>query len=99
LEKFPDDSKLNFNLGNVLLKLQRYGEATEYYVNALNAEPEMMGAILNLGNCFNRLGFKELAEDYYRRVLATDVNNELASINISILLTEQARYAEAEASN
>jgi tetratricopeptide (TPR) repeat protein len=96
LEKFPDDSKLNFNLGNILLKQQQYGPATEAYCNALAAEPEMMGAILNIGNCFNRLGFKDIAEGYYKQVLDKDVNNELASINISILLTEQARYAEAK---
>ena len=96
LERFPDDAKLNFNLGNILLKQQQYGPATEAYVNALQAEPDMMGAILNIGNCFNRLGFKDIAETYYKQVLDKDTNNELASINISILLTEQARYREAK---
>jgi tetratricopeptide (TPR) repeat protein len=69
-------------------------EAMQAYENALQLEPGMDDARVNLGRLLQETGELNRAEVEYRRVLAS-VDHALAAYNLGVVLEDQQRYRDA----
>ena len=89
----------NFNalvgIASSLSALERYDEATEYYLNALSLDPDHINAKnglfslwIKLGNNEARFFYFDNAIDYFDRVLKLDPDN------LEALLAKASSYAE-----
>ena len=73
-------------------------EAVQAYLQAIEINPQAVGALVNLGTIrYRQRQFKE-AEDYYRRALAADPNYPLAHFNLGNLYDERGDLANAQRS-
>ncbi|MEX1118598.1 MAG: VWA domain-containing protein [Terrimicrobiaceae bacterium] len=100
LEKSPDSAKLQFNAGAAAYKLNKHGEAVDFFAKALatgSPEPEFLNsATYNLANALVRRGEgAEKSEEkkadwknaisHYETVLKSDPKNKLAEENRDIV--------------
>jgi tetratricopeptide (TPR) repeat protein len=84
-----------YNLGNILLRLQRPDEAADAYRGALKLRPDLAEAHSNLGLIAGNAGDLEEAERRFRRALALDPDLLAARFNLAQLLGATGRGAEA----
>lgn len=82
------------NLGNVLVELQRFDEATDAYEKCLALDPEFSDALNNLASILRRQGLLEQSETLCRRVLALQPDLAQAWYNLSLTLLERGRISE-----
>jgi len=61
--------------------------------NSLYRTPEI--ALVNAGRCAQTIGDIRLAESYFRRALASQPGNALASYGVALIAYKEARYDEA----
>jgi type IV pilus assembly protein PilF len=61
--------------------------------NSLYRTPEI--ALVNAGRCAQTIGDIRLAESYFRRALAAQPGNALASYGVALIAYKEARYDEA----
>lgn len=81
----PDNGDVNNNLGAFLCGSGRQHEADAYFLKALN-DPfyrSPVAALSNAGVCALKAGDAAKAEDYFRRVLATQPNNATALFELA----------------
>ncbi len=86
----------HYNLGVLLSKLGRKGEAEQAYRKAIEADPEHAAAWSNLGNVLDDLGRKDEARQAYREAIGADPEFANAWSNLGVLLDELGRKDEAE---
>lgn len=75
---FPDSIVALFYLGNMELIHGDPKGAAEKLAKVVRADGTNLGAKLNLGQAYKRLGRPAEAEDMFRQVLASDPNNTMA---------------------
>ncbi len=67
LENFPDDA-MSYNLiGWTLTAGKKYKEAEKYLAKAIELNPNLDAANLNLGLLYEKQGYKKLATEYYTK--------------------------------
>jgi type IV pilus assembly protein PilF len=97
LELAPNDSDVHHNWGWYLCQHKREREALAQFEiavqNSLYRTPEI--ALVNAGRCAQTIGEVRLAETYFRRALAAQPGNALASYGLSLIAYKEARYDEA----
>ena len=75
----------------------RVGESIEQYEQALERNPDLVQAHLNLINLYTQTGQADQAERHYRRVLELNPNLADAHYNYAALQFQQGQHAESEA--
>src|SRR5216683_4405056 len=93
----PNDSDIHHNWGWYLCQHKREREALAQFeiavANSLYRTPEI--ALVNAGRCAQTIGEIRLAESYFRRALASQPGNALASYGVALIAYKEARYDEA----
>jgi type IV pilus assembly protein PilF len=93
----PNDSDVHHNWGWYLCQHKREREALAQFEiavgNSLYRTPEI--ALVNAGRCAQTIGEIRLAESYFRRALAAQPGNALASYGVALIAYKEARYDEA----
>lgn len=92
----PDESKLHYNLGNVLTRQGRAAEAEAAYREALARDPESSPALANLANLLARGGRDEEADALYRRSAESDPRHLPTLLGASSLRFQRGDLREAE---
>jgi len=82
------------NLGNILVELQRFDEATDAYQRCLALDPGFTDALNNLATILRKQGLLEQSQALCRRVLAMQPNLAQAWYNLSLTLLEQGQISE-----
>lgn len=83
------------NLATALLKQERFSEAEEWALQAIDADANNFEALLCLGGCAEKRGQWETGLKHYRLALALRPDAPEALSNIGIVLTRLKRHAEA----
>lgn len=87
------------NLIGLGIEFARQGkleQATAEHEKALEIDPRLIRAHLNLISLYGRLRQFEKAEEHYRAALRLDPDSYESHYNYGVLLTEQDKYEEAE---
>ena len=90
-----ESSRGYYNLGNILLRLDRPDQARRAYEDALRLDPGLAAAHSNLGLIAGNDGRPVAAEDYFRRALEVDPDLVVARYNLAQLLVALGREVEA----
>ncbi len=97
LQLAPSDSETLHNWGWYLCTHNRQRESLPQFDaavrNPLYRTPEV--ALVNAGRCAEAIGDDAAAEDYFRRALAAQPGNPLASLGLAQLAYKAHRYDEA----
>ena len=97
-ELLPDDADAHNNLGNLLRKLRRAGEAAASCRLALSIKPDFAEAHSNLGNALKDLGQLDDAVACYRVALQIKPAYAIAHFNLGNVLRELGQFGDAVAS-
>lgn len=99
LQLAPNDSDIHHNWGWYLCQHKREREALAQFetavANPLYRTPEI--ALVNAGRCAQAIGDARAAEGYFRRALAAQPGNALASYGLAQIAYKERRYDEARA--
>ena len=97
LQLAPNDSDIHHNWGWYLCTHKRERESLAEFElavrNPLYRTPE--AALVNAGRCSQALGDTAVAENYFRRALAAQPGNPLASLGMAQIAYKDRRYPEA----
>lgn len=93
----PDSAEAYNNLGLVLDKLERFGEAVDCYLKALSIDPAHAEACLNLGNWHRAHGNAEEQVRYYEKALSLKSDYCEAHNNLGSCFQAQGKLDEAVA--
>ncbi|WP_315853637.1 type IV pilus biogenesis/stability protein PilW [Marinobacterium arenosum] len=94
----PDSAMVHNNYGAFLFRQQRYQDACRILARATE-DPfysQRAQAFENLGRCYRQIGRDDVAEHAFRRALRISTFRPLAMVELSDLLLEQQRTAEAK---
>lgn len=94
LELKPDYAEAHNNLGNALKELGRMEEAAASYQRALVYKIDAQ-TLCNLGILYSGAEQYALAESWYRRALEVDAVSVVAHRNLSAIMVNDGRTAEA----
>lgn len=97
LDLDPDIPELHANLGLLLERSGRPGEAEQHYRSAMALRPSLTQASLNLGVMLDRQRRADEAETVYRHALSLDPASAPGWSNLGVLLAGLGREDEAEA--
>jgi len=78
----PKEGTFHFNRANALRDLNRFAEASAAYKRALEQDPELVGARLNLGVLDVRAGKFVEARGHFQRALEREPSNTSALLNL-----------------
>jgi len=97
LQLAPNDSDIRHNWGWYLCQHKREREALAQFEaavsNPLYKTPEV--ALVNAARCAQATGDMRLAESYFRRALAVQPGNPLASYGLALIAYKEAHYQDA----
>ncbi|MDQ2961812.1 MAG: type IV pilus biogenesis/stability protein PilW [Pseudomonadota bacterium] len=97
LQLAPTDSDVHHSWGWYLCTHKRERESLAEFEtavsNPLYRTPEV--ALVNAGRCSQALGDTRVSENYFRRALAAQPGNPLASLGLAQIAYKEARYGEA----
>ncbi len=89
LSKLQNESDANaedlYEMGNLFVEQQNWTEALKAYKKAVDLDPDYLGALINIGNCYYMLHDYQQAIATFRDVLVKDPNNKMAAKNLSHL--------------
>jgi tetratricopeptide (TPR) repeat protein len=99
LAKRPSNLRARNNLGAILIKEQKYGEAIENLKKNVNEKPDWQ-AVLNLATAFEKIGQNKQAATYYREAIRLLPDNSEAILpglhfNLANTLDEPHQWDEA----
>lgn len=97
-ELVPDEAEAHYNLGNALLRQERFQEAEVSYRQALRIQPDYVAAHGNIGNLFMRQGRLADAEASYRHALRIKPDFAEIHYNLGNVLRDMGRIGDAEES-
>jgi protein O-GlcNAc transferase len=80
----PDDASMLNRIAGVLLKQQRTETAVDYYLKALNANPEFLPALLNMAGVLDLQEQHEEALQYYQKALQTAPDDPRVWYNLGL---------------
>ncbi|HXX84457.1 MAG TPA: type IV pilus biogenesis/stability protein PilW [Casimicrobiaceae bacterium] len=99
LQLAPNDSEIHHNWGWYLCQHKREREALGQFElavrNPLYRTPEI--ALVNAGRCAMSINEMGVADGYFRRALAAQPGNALASYGLALIAYKEGRYEEARA--
>ena len=78
LQKNPDDVHLNFALGNIYAKQDKWKLAQQSYFNAWQRDNENADYIFNLAVSMDQLGKQKQAVDFYRDCLSKSGDKQVS---------------------
>ncbi len=81
-----------FKVADALYDDAKYDEALNAYSGIISKYPERAETYINLGNCYDALGDKLRAKDYYEKALGIDTANVIAWGNLGGALYELGDY-------
>jgi tetratricopeptide (TPR) repeat protein len=79
-------------LGAIRLNQGNYEESENFLKKAVQLEPRLLGARLNLGSVYVLQGKTDLAAGVFRQVLKLDPANAMARLNLAQMESEKGRY-------
>lgn len=79
-------------LGVIRFQQKRLGESASFLQKAIQLEPRLLGAHLNLAQVYTLQGKPELALGLFRRVLELDTSNATARLAVARAETEKGNY-------
>src|SRR5215472_11506502 len=71
--------------GVYLFDQGEYGGARESFQAALALQPENAGLLYNIGECYDRQGQKDKAEDFYNKCLQRDASHARCRHALAVL--------------
>jgi cytochrome c-type biogenesis protein CcmH/NrfG len=86
LEKNPKDIEALVFLANANFDIQRFEKAKEFYLKALEIDPNNNHVRTDLASSYRSLGDSDLALNELNKVLKADPNHEVALYNTGIIL-------------
>jgi tetratricopeptide (TPR) repeat protein len=84
-----------YNNGCDLLARKQYSEARREFERAIEQDPALVSAYLNLGNCLRRTGQEDKSLYYYIKAIDLDPRNTSAHYNYGIALYCLDMYEDA----
>jgi tetratricopeptide (TPR) repeat protein len=92
----PNDATAYYNLGNFyFLKKKDLPQAQNYYLNAIEKNPELIDAQLNLASVYAGMNKKEQALDVYKKLISKSSDNHEAYYNRGAYFIELGMMSEA----
>ncbi len=97
-EIFPEDPRLDYNIGSALAGGGRFTESIPYFQKSLNGNDAKLHskAYFNMGNAYANENQKKKAMDSYRKALENDPTNELARRNMELLLKPKRNQDQSQ---
>ena len=80
---------------SILMGEKEFERALEIYLLLLKGNPENENYAIACGNCYDALGYKEKALEFYKNALKIDRRSEAAYLNLSIISYELKDYESA----
>lgn len=78
LKIYPDNA-MSYNLaGWALTSMENYSEAKQYLVKALQMDPKLDAAFLNLGWFYEKQGSNVVAKEYYKKAFVSGKGSEIS---------------------
>ncbi len=102
IEREPNWENGYHSKGNALVLLGRLDQARVAFEKALALNPQVAIMHSNYGNCMQKLGFKQQAEEIFRQSLRLDSHHTLTKFRLAALIstvsssTSRERLLEAE---
>ena len=87
--------QVNFALGNIMLHRNDFVAGGNYFAAVLAVESIHIGALNNLGICYNKTGRTLEAAHCFEEVVSQEPNNVEALANLGAIRTEQGRSDDA----
>jgi tetratricopeptide (TPR) repeat protein len=84
-----------YNNGCDLLARNQYSEARREFERAIEQDPALVSAYVNLGNCLRRIGQEDKSVYYYLKAIDLDAANTLAHFNYGLALFDLYMYEDA----
>jgi Flp pilus assembly protein TadD len=95
IKKYPQVIIAHYNLGNYLLKQNRFDEAISNYKEELRIRPNYSEAHTNLGVALTELGRFDEANEHFTKSLQINPNDFKARATLGAILVMQGRTDEA----
>lgn len=96
VEKYPQNSRANGNVGNALVEMGRPREALPYFEKAIRNQPENGDNYNNIGYAYSQMQEYEKAVYYYDQIGERKLSRvDIFSTNYSFALITQGRYEDA----
>jgi tetratricopeptide (TPR) repeat protein len=96
LEVLREGERVHLVRGRLAFASERYEEARQSFQRAVDAAPESVRSIINLGTALARTGDTEGAMEQYEKAIELDPTNLTAPFNLASLLTSQEAWAAAK---
>lgn len=97
LEKNPKDIEALVFMGNANYDIQRFEKAKEFYLKALEVDPNNTHVRTDLASSYRSLGETDQALEELNKVLKADPKHEVALYNSGIILLNDKNDAEKAA--
>ncbi len=94
VEKDPKDIEALVFMGNANYDIQRFEKAKEFYLKALDVDPNNTHVRTDLASSYRSLGETDQALEELNKVLKTDPKHEVALYNSGIILLNDKNDAE-----
>jgi predicted Zn-dependent protease len=94
LEKNPKDIEALVFMGNANYDIQRFEKAQEFYLRALEVDPNNTHVRTDLASSYQNLGETDRALEELNKVLKADPNHEVALYNSGVILLNEKNDAE-----
>lgn len=92
----PDSWSSHYNLGNHYQNMGKTEQALVSYETALKVYPEAFMPLVNSSFLYSIGGNTAKAEDYLKRALVLEPDNEAANLNYALLMAEMNKIGESE---
>ena len=93
--KDPENSKINYLMGFVNLKLSKIDDSLEYFKKSVNISPNIENLFAYADLLTRKKKFVD-AEDCYRKILKLDKNNEPSLVNLGYIYLLIQEYNKSE---
>jgi tetratricopeptide (TPR) repeat protein len=97
LNEKPADPELLDNVGQILVAMNRPGEAVPFLEKAVEAEPFSITARFDLAGAYARSGMQKEAVEQYEALLQAGVSDVRVNHNLGLALRHLGRHGEAAA--
>jgi tetratricopeptide (TPR) repeat protein len=84
-----------FSMGNFDYVRKNYPLAEKYYLAALEQDPQLDVAKINIAYVYSAMGKPDKAEKYLREVVAKNPDDPASMYNLALVLSETKKYKES----
>jgi tetratricopeptide (TPR) repeat protein len=88
-------ARRHHELGLLYMRFERFQEAHHEFSKALNLEPENMFTAVNIAKCLSKMGDKEGALNFMKKMVQNYPKSVEAKVQLGVLLHAQQRLKEA----